>query len=102
MAAGGAIGCFGLTESHGGSDPSIMKTHAKRDGGDWVINGSKMWITNGGIADVAVGVKTTLIIESSSKTLGVGVGGGGAMTKLRRLFRAFFFWRAAARTVDPE
>ena len=55
-----------------------------------------------GIADVAVGVKTTLIIESSSKTLGVGVGGGGAMTKLRRLFRAFFFWSAAARTVDPE
>ena len=55
-----------------------------------------------GIDDVAVGVNTTLIIESSSKTLGVGVGGGGAMTKLRRLFRAFFFCRAAARTVDPS
>ena len=54
MAAGEAIGCFGLTESHGGSDPANMKTHARRDGGDWVLNGSKMWITNGSIADVAV------------------------------------------------
>lgn len=49
-----AIGCFGLTESQGGSDPSNMKTHAKKDGDDWIINGSKMWITNGSIADVAV------------------------------------------------
>jgi glutaryl-CoA dehydrogenase len=54
LAAGEAIGCFGLTEPHGGSDPANMKTHAKRDGGDWVINGAKMWITNGSIADVAV------------------------------------------------
>ncbi|MBT8085667.1 MAG: acyl-CoA dehydrogenase [Woeseia sp.] len=54
MARGEAIGCFGLTESHGGSDPSNMKTHAKRDGDDWVINGSKMWITNGSVADAAV------------------------------------------------
>lgn len=54
MAAGEIIGCFGLTEAHGGSDPSNMKTHAKRDGGDWVINGSKMWITNGGIANIAI------------------------------------------------
>ena len=54
MARGEAIGCFGLTEPHGGSDPSNMKTHAKRDGDDWIINGAKMWITNGGIADVAV------------------------------------------------
>ncbi len=54
MARGEAIGCFGLTESQGGSDPSNMKTHAKRDGGDWVLNGSKMWITNGNIADAAV------------------------------------------------
>jgi len=54
MARGEAIGCFGLTEPHGGSDPNNMKTHAKRDGDDWVINGSKMWITNGSIADVAV------------------------------------------------
>ena len=54
MARGEAIGCFGLTEPHGGSDPSNMKTHAKRDGGDWVINGSKMWITNGSIADLAI------------------------------------------------
>ena len=54
MARGEAIGCFGLTEPHGGSDPSNMKTHAKRDGDDWVINGAKMWITNGSIADVAV------------------------------------------------
>jgi glutaryl-CoA dehydrogenase len=54
MARGEAIGCFGLTEPHGGSDPGNMKTHAKRAGGDWVLNGSKMWITNGTIADVAV------------------------------------------------
>ncbi len=54
MARGEAIGCFGLTEPHGGSDPANMKTHAKRDGDDWVLNGSKMWITNATIADVAV------------------------------------------------
>jgi glutaryl-CoA dehydrogenase len=54
MAKGEAIGCFGLTEPQGGSDPSNMKTHARRDGSDWIINGSKMWITNGTIADVAV------------------------------------------------
>jgi len=54
MARGEAIGCFGLTEPQGGSDPSNMKTYAKRDGDDWVINGSKMWITNGNIADAAV------------------------------------------------
>jgi glutaryl-CoA dehydrogenase len=54
MARGEIIGCFGLTESHGGSDPANMKTHAKRRGKDWVLSGSKMWITNGAIADVAV------------------------------------------------
>ncbi len=54
MARGEVIGCFGLTEPHGGSDPANMKTHAKRRGKDWVINGSKMWITNGTIANVAV------------------------------------------------
>jgi glutaryl-CoA dehydrogenase len=54
MAAGDAIGCFGLTESDAGSDPGGMKTHARQDGGDWVLNGSKMWITNGTLADVAV------------------------------------------------
>ena len=54
MARGEAIGCFGLTEPHGGSDPSNMKTHAKRDGDDWIINGAKMCITHGSIADVAV------------------------------------------------
>ncbi len=54
MAAGKVIGCFGLTEPHGGSDPSNMKTHAKKDGGDWLINGGKMWITNGNLADVAI------------------------------------------------
>jgi len=54
MARGEAIGCFGLTEPHGGSDPGNMKTHAKRDGDDWIINGSKMWITNGSIADAAI------------------------------------------------
>jgi len=54
LAKAEAIGCFGLTESQGGSDPSNMKTHAKKDGDDWVINGSKMWITNGSIADLAL------------------------------------------------
>lgn len=54
MAKGDVIGCFGLTEPDGGSDPGAMKTHAVRDGDDWVINGSKMWITNGTIADLAV------------------------------------------------
>lgn len=54
MATGEIVGCFGLTESHGGSDPANMKTHAKKDGDDWILNGSKMWITNGSIADIAV------------------------------------------------
>jgi glutaryl-CoA dehydrogenase len=54
MAAGEAIGCFGLTEPDSGSDPASMRTWAKRDGDDWVLSGTKMWITNGGIADVAV------------------------------------------------
>ena len=54
MAAGEVIGCFGLTEPHGGSDPANMKTNAKKDGGDWVINGAKMWITNGNIAHIAI------------------------------------------------
>ena len=54
MASGEVIGCFGLTEAHGGSDPLNMTTHARRQGGDWVISGSKMWITNAPIADLAV------------------------------------------------
>ncbi len=54
MARGEAIGCFGLTEADFGSNPAGMRTSARRDGDDWVLNGTKMWITNGGIADVAV------------------------------------------------
>jgi glutaryl-CoA dehydrogenase len=54
MAAGEAIGCFGLTEPDFGSDPANMRTRAKRDGDDWILNGTKMWITNGGISEVAV------------------------------------------------
>ena len=54
MAAGAAIGCFGLTEPDRGSDPGDMLTRARRDGTDWVLNGTKMWITNGSLADVAV------------------------------------------------
>ena len=54
MAAGELIGAFGLTEPHGGSDPANMRTHAKRRGGDWVLNGAKMWITNSPIADIFV------------------------------------------------
>ncbi len=54
MATGEAIGCFGLTEADFGSNPSGMRTIAKQDGSDWMLNGSKMWITNGNVADVAV------------------------------------------------
>ena len=54
MARGEVVGCFGLTEPDAGSDPGRMRTHAKRDGSDWVLNGTKAWITNGGIADVAI------------------------------------------------
>jgi glutaryl-CoA dehydrogenase len=54
MHEGDAIGCFGLTEPDAGSDPAAMRTHARRDGSDWILDGTKMWITNGSIADVAV------------------------------------------------
>jgi glutaryl-CoA dehydrogenase len=54
MATGEAIGCFGLTEPDFGSDPAGMRTRARRDGSDWVLDGTKMWITNGSIADVAI------------------------------------------------
>ena len=54
MAAGEVIGCFGLTEPDAGSDPGAMRTHARLDGSDWVLNGTKMWITNGSIADIAI------------------------------------------------
>jgi glutaryl-CoA dehydrogenase len=54
MAAGDVIGCFGLTEPDFGSNPAGMRTRAKRDGEEWVLNGTKMWITNGSVADVAI------------------------------------------------
>jgi glutaryl-CoA dehydrogenase len=54
LAAGRLIGCFGLTESDGGSDPGAMRTRARRDGDGWVLNGAKMWITNSPIADIAI------------------------------------------------
>ena len=54
MAAGEAIGCFGLTEPDAGSDPGSMRTRARRDGSDWILHGQKMWITNGSVAEVAV------------------------------------------------
>jgi glutaryl-CoA dehydrogenase len=54
MAAGEALGCFGLTEPDAGSDPGSMRTRARRDGSDWILHGQKMWITNGSVADVAV------------------------------------------------
>ena len=73
LAKGKKVGCFGLTESHGGSDPTNMKTHAKKDGDDWILSGSKMWITNGSIADVCVvwamtdeGVKGFLVEKDMS------------------------------------
>jgi len=54
MASGETIGCFGLTEPDSGSDPASMRTTARRDGSDWILNGQKMWITNGSISDVAI------------------------------------------------
>jgi len=54
MARGSLIGCFGLTEADAGSDPAGMRTRAHRDGTDWILNGSKMWITNGSAADIAI------------------------------------------------
>jgi glutaryl-CoA dehydrogenase len=54
MHTGEVIGCFGLTEPDAGSDPGSMRTHARRDGSDWILNGAKMWITNGTIADIAI------------------------------------------------
>ncbi|MDQ6692218.1 MAG: acyl-CoA dehydrogenase family protein, partial [Candidatus Dormibacteraeota bacterium] len=54
MAAGNAIGCFGLTEPDAGSDPASMRTSARRSGSDWILNGNKLWITSGGIADLAI------------------------------------------------
>lgn len=54
LATGAALGCFGLTEPDAGSDPASMRTRARRDGSDWVLDGTKMWITNGTVADVAV------------------------------------------------
>ncbi|MCW3005690.1 MAG: acyl-CoA dehydrogenase [Solirubrobacterales bacterium] len=59
MAAGEAIGCFGLTEPDAGSDPGAMRTRARRDGDDWILHGQKMWITNGSISDVAIVWATT-------------------------------------------
>jgi glutaryl-CoA dehydrogenase len=59
MAAGEVVGCFGLTEPDSGSDAAAMRTNAKRDGSDWILNGSKTWITNGSIADVAIVWATT-------------------------------------------
>ncbi|GMU69644.1 MAG: putative acyl-CoA dehydrogenase [Steroidobacteraceae bacterium] len=73
MAKGELIGCFGLTEPHGGSDPANMKTHAKKRGKDWVVNGAKMWITNGAIADLCVAWAMTdegirgFIVEKGTK-----------------------------------
>ncbi len=54
LARGDKLGCFALTEAHGGSDPARMRTHARRASGDWIVQGSKLWITNGALADVAV------------------------------------------------
>ena len=67
------LGCFALTEAHGGSDPGRMRTHARRHGGDWAIDGAKLWITNGALADVAIvwattddGIKAFLVEKGTS------------------------------------
>jgi len=54
MTRGTVIGCFGLTEADAGSNPASMRTHARKDGSDWLLSGSKMWITNGSVADIAI------------------------------------------------
>ncbi|MFE3827567.1 acyl-CoA dehydrogenase family protein [Streptomyces sp. NPDC059092] len=74
MAAGTTIGCFGLTEPDHGSDPSGMRTYARRDGSDWVLDGRKMWITNGSVAGVAVVWART---GPEGDDGGNGAGGGG-------------------------
>jgi glutaryl-CoA dehydrogenase len=79
MAAGEVIGCFGLTEPHGGSDPANMKTTARRSGSDWILNGAKMWITNGAIADLAIVWAQTddgirgFLVETKSKGFNASV-----------------------------
>ncbi len=73
MATGEAVGCFGLTEADFGSNPAGMRTRAKRDGDDWVLNGTKMWITNGSVADVAVVWAQT--DEEARSTPGRGIRG---------------------------
>ena len=71
MVTGESLGCFGLTEPQGGSDPANMKTNAKRDGDNWILNGSKMWITNGTLAAVAVVLALGgLMVDSGSMGLG--------------------------------
>ena len=100
MAAGEAIGCFGLTEPDAGSDPSGMRTHAKPDGGDWVLNGSKMWITNGEVADVAVvwarteeGVRGFAV---PTTTPGFSARGVRTSSRSARRSRASSCWRTCA------
>lgn len=70
MAAGETIGCFGLSESDFGSNPAGMRTNARRDGDDWILNGTKMWITNGSVADVAVVWAQTDSVEGGSGVRG--------------------------------
>src|ERR671913_334754 len=77
MAAGEAIGCFGLTEADFGSNPAGMRTRAKPDGDEWVLNGSKMWITNGSVADIAVVWAQTDEPERGVEGLPASVQGGG-------------------------
>ncbi|MCX0278344.1 acyl-CoA dehydrogenase family protein [Nocardia zapadnayensis] len=69
MAAGKAIGCFGLTEPDVGSDPAGMKTTAKKDGSDWVLNGAKMWITNSPVSDVMVVWAKTEELDDKGKNI---------------------------------
>ena len=81
MAAGEIIGCFGLTEPHGGSDPANMKTPARKDGGDWVINGAKMWTTAARAADRPgiVGVGRVGVVEGLCGARGLRRPGGPAV-----------------------
>ena len=74
LARGTKLGCFGLTESHGGSDPARMRTRARRHGGDWVLDGAKHWITNGALADVSV---TWAMTDDGVKAFLVEKGAGG-------------------------
>jgi glutaryl-CoA dehydrogenase len=81
MASGEAIGCFGLTEPDFGSNPAGMRTRARRDGSDWILDGTKMWITNGSVSDVAVVWARTEGDDTGGQGTGSGSKGGAGRVR---------------------